>query len=93
MKETSVSPLKKLIWVWSYTSVTWANKYMNEWTRDVMPHRRLQELKKNAKMIRKHQELILNFFRAKRRVLFRHSRGIQQQSKTDHQKILLIPER
>jgi len=66
---------------------------MNEWTRDVMRHRSLPELKKFAKMVRKHQKLILNYFRAKRRVLFRHSKGIQHQSKTDHQKILLIPER
>jgi transposase len=39
---------------------------MNEWTKDVMRHRSLPELKKFAKMIRSHQELILNYFRAKK---------------------------
>ena len=39
---------------------------MNEWTKDVMRHRSLPELKKFAKMIRRHQELILNYFRPKK---------------------------
>lgn len=52
--------------LWTYTSVTWANKFINEWTKDVMRHRSLPELKKFAKMIRGHQELILNYFRAKK---------------------------
>ena len=49
-----------------YNSVTWANKFIEEWTKDVMGHRGLPELKKFAKMIRSHQELILNYFRAKK---------------------------
>jgi len=52
--------------LWTYTSVTWANKFMNDWTRDVMRHRSLPELKKFARMIRNHQDLILNYFRAKK---------------------------
>ena len=39
---------------------------MNEWTKDIMRHRSLPELKKFAKMVRSHQELILNYFRAKK---------------------------
>ena len=39
---------------------------MNEWTKDVMRHRSLSERKKFVKMIRRHQELILNYFRAKK---------------------------
>jgi|GEM_PF-4144524 len=50
--------------LWPYKSVTWANKFMNEWTKDVMLHRSLPELKKFAKMIRNHQKLIPNYFRA-----------------------------
>ena len=52
--------------LWTYKSVTWADKFINEWTRDVMRHRSLPELKKFARMIRGHQELILNYFRAKK---------------------------
>ena len=52
--------------LWTYKSVTWANKFINQWTRDVMRHRSLPELKKFARMIRGHQELILNYFRAKK---------------------------
>ena len=78
--------------LWTYKSVTWANKFIDGWTRDVMRHRSLPELKKFARMIRGHQELILNYFRAKKRVLIWYSRGLQQQSKTDHQKILRFSE-
>lgn len=53
--------------LWNYKSVTWANKFINQWTKDVMRHRSLPELKKFARMIRKHQELILNYFRAKKK--------------------------
>ena len=52
--------------LWTYNSVTWANKFINAWTKDVMRHRSLPELKKIARMIRSHQELILNYFRAKK---------------------------
>lgn len=52
--------------LWTYKSVTWANKFINQWTKDVMRHRSLPELKKFARMIRGHQDLILNYFRAKK---------------------------
>jgi transposase len=52
--------------LWTYNSVTWANKFINAWTKDVMRHRSLPELKRFARMIRSHQELILNYFRAKK---------------------------
>jgi len=52
--------------LWTYQSVTWAAKFIDAWTRDVMRHRSLPELKKFARMIRSHKELILNYFRAKK---------------------------
>ncbi|MBW2080108.1 MAG: ISL3 family transposase [Deltaproteobacteria bacterium] len=36
--------------LWTYKSVTWANKFINQWTKDVMRHRSLPELKKFARM-------------------------------------------
>jgi transposase len=52
--------------LWTYKSATWAGKFIDEWTKDVMRHRSLPELKKFAKMIRGHQELILNYFSSKK---------------------------
>jgi Transposase len=63
-------------WIWlgqsglssrlKHSGVTWANKFIDEWTRDVMRHHSLPELKKFARMIRRHQELIFNYFRTKK---------------------------
>ena len=52
--------------LWTYRSVAWATKFIDQWTKDVMRHRSLPELKKFARMIRTHKELILNYFRAKK---------------------------
>ncbi len=52
--------------LWTYKSTTWASTFIDEWTRDVMRHRSLPELKKFARTIRQHKELILNYFRAKK---------------------------
>lgn len=52
--------------LWSYKHPTWAGKFIDQWTRDVMRHRSLPELKKFARTIREHKELILNYFRAKK---------------------------
>lgn len=51
--------------LWSYTSPTWAGKFLDGWCRDVMRHRSLPNLKKVAKTLRAHRELILNYFHAK----------------------------
>lgn len=49
---------------WDYLSASWAGKFLDEWTTRVM-HSRLEPLKKVALTLRKHRELILNWFRAK----------------------------
>src|SRR5208283_2206948 len=48
---------------WSYTSPKWANKFLDDWTRRTM-RTKLGPMKKVAKMLRTHKELILNWFRA-----------------------------
>lgn len=49
---------------WTYTSPGWAGKFLDEWTTRVM-RSRLEPLKKVARTLRNHRELILNWFRAK----------------------------
>ena len=48
---------------WGYVSPKWAGKFLDEWTSRVM-HSRLEPLKKVARTLRNHRELILNWFRA-----------------------------
>jgi transposase len=52
-------------WLWDYTSPTWAGKFLDAWCRDVM-RSRLEPLKNVAKSLRKHRQLILNWFEAKK---------------------------
>ena len=49
---------------WDYTSPTWAGKFMDQWCIQVM-RSRLKPMKKVAKTIRAHRQLILNWFEAK----------------------------
>jgi len=51
--------------LWNYTSPTWAGKHLDAWCRDVM-RSRLEPLKKLARSLRKHRQLILNWFEAKK---------------------------
>jgi transposase len=48
---------------WEYKSPAWAGKFLDEWTGRVM-RSRLEPMKKIARTIRTHRELILNWFRA-----------------------------
>jgi transposase len=49
---------------WTYTSATWASKFLSSWIRMTM-RSKIKPMKKVAKMLRKHQPLILNWFEAK----------------------------
>jgi len=49
---------------WDYDSATWAGKFMDEWVTDAL-RSRIEPMKKIARMLRKHRELILNWFKAK----------------------------
>jgi transposase len=50
---------------WNYNSPTWAGKFLDEWTTLVM-RSRIEPMKKVARTLRSHRELILNYFRAKK---------------------------
>lgn len=49
---------------WSYKSVWWAQAFLDYWCFRAM-RSRLEPMKKVARMLRAHEELILNWFRAK----------------------------
>ena len=50
---------------WDYVSPAWAGKFLDRWTTRVM-RSKIEPLKREAKTLRKHKELILNWFRAKK---------------------------
>ena len=50
---------------WEYESPTWAGKYLTEWCRQAM-RSRIEPMKKVARMLRAHRELILNYFKAQK---------------------------
>ena len=52
--------------LWDCPDAASASRFIDDWTRDVMHHHDLPQMKKFVKMIRSHKELILNYFRAKK---------------------------
>src|SRR5215469_14859879 len=51
--------------LWDYNSPAWAGKFLDEWCRQVM-RSRIGPMKKIARSLREHRELILNYFRAQK---------------------------
>jgi transposase len=49
---------------WEYQSPAWAGRFLDEWCSRVM-RSRLEPMKKVARSLRSHRELLLNWFRAK----------------------------
>jgi transposase len=52
---------------WTYTSPYWAGQFMDAWCRQTM-RSRIAPMKKVARMLRGHRELLLNWFRAKKQI-------------------------
>ena len=51
--------------LWDYNSPWWAGRFLDEWCRQVM-RSRIEPMKKIARSLRQHRELILNYFRAQK---------------------------
>ena len=51
--------------LWRYVSPLWAGKFIDRWSTQVM-RSKIEPMKVQAKSIRKHKDLILNYFRAKK---------------------------
>jgi transposase len=49
--------------LWDYNSSAWAGKFLDEWCRQTM-RSRIEPMKKIARSLRQHRDLILNYFRA-----------------------------
>jgi transposase len=52
---------------WDYRSPSWAGKFLDRWCTRAL-RSRLDPMKKVARMLRKHRPLLLNWFRAKKRI-------------------------
>ena len=50
---------------WTYASPTWAGKFLDAWCNRVA-RSKLEPLQKVARSLKKHRELLLNYFRAKK---------------------------
>jgi len=50
---------------WEYVSPQWAGRFLDQWCTRTM-RSRIEPMKKVAKMLRRHRELLLNWFRAKK---------------------------
>jgi transposase len=50
---------------WDYESPAWAGKFLDQWCNEVM-RSRIDPLKKFARTVRSHRELLLNYFRARK---------------------------
>ncbi len=51
--------------LWDYNSPTWPGRFLAEWCRQTM-RSRIEPMKKIARSLRQHWELILNYFRAQK---------------------------
>lgn len=49
---------------WTYESATWAGKFLDQWCTRAM-RSRIEPMKEMARTLRRHRELMLNWFRAK----------------------------
>jgi len=50
---------------WEYNSPAWAARFLDDWCQQVM-RSRIEPMKKVARTLRTHRDLILNYFRAKK---------------------------
>ncbi len=66
---------------WTYISPTWAGKFLDEWIETVM-RSRIEPIKDFAQSMRRHRELLLNWFRAKKRFSSGVVEGLNNKAKT-----------
>ena len=66
--------------LWDYTSPAWAGKFLDEWCRQTM-RSRIEPMKKIARSLRQHRELILNYFRARKLISSGVVEGLNNKAK------------
>ena len=70
---------------WDYDSPTWAGKFLDDWCRQVM-RSQIEPMKKVAKTLRGHRELILNYFRARKQFSSGVVEGLNNKAKVTMRK-------
>ena len=66
--------------LWDYSSPSWAGKFLHEWCRQTM-RSRIEPIKKIARSLRQHRELILNYFRAQKMISSGVVEGLNNKAK------------
>lgn len=66
--------------LWKYVSPAWARKFIARWTWRVM-RSRIEPLKREARTIRRHKDLILNWFKVKGRLSSGIVEGLNNKAK------------
>lgn len=70
---------------WDYDSPTWAGKFLDDWCKQVM-RSQIEPMKKVAKTLRAHRELILNYFRARKQFSSGVVEGLNNKAKVTMRK-------
>jgi hypothetical protein len=71
--------------LWEYDSPAWAGKFLDEWCRQTM-RSRIEPMKKIARSLRNHRDLILNYFRAHKMLSSGVVEGLNNKAKTTMRK-------
>jgi transposase len=70
---------------WDYNSPVWAGKFLDDWRRQVM-HSRIEPMKKTARSLSGHRDLILNYFHARKLLSSGVVEGLNNQAKVTMRK-------
>ena len=71
--------------LWNYQSTAWAAKFLDQWGRQVM-RSRIEPMKKVARSLRVHRELILNYFCARKEFCSGVIEGLNNKAKVTMRK-------
>ena len=66
---------------WQHISPAWAGKFLDQWTQRAL-RSRIEPLKGFARSLRRHRELLLNYFRARKRFSAGVVEGLNNKAKT-----------
>jgi len=71
--------------LWEYDSPAWAGKFLDEWCHQTM-RSRIEPMKKIARSLRNHRDLILNYFRAQKMLSSGVVEGLNNKAKVTMRK-------
>lgn len=88
LKSVRVYQLGRLQLFWEYHSLYWAQKHLKLWCGRAL-RSRLPPIKKFVKSVRRHEDLVMNWFRKKRVFIWR-GRRFKQENKSGYQKSIWL---